>query len=295
MKREAITGLFLILMSIGFAAGVMCNLNVALINQDPYPAVPGDYVKVVFQINGTENPECKQVFFDIIQEYPFSLDANASKVLMQGGNYVNGYSSYWLAAYKVRVDENALDGDNKIKVKYGDINLQNVNTLEKDFYINVEETRTDFDVIVQDYAPSTNTITFAIVNIGKKNAEALTIEVPEQGNVKLVGNNKIVIGSLNKNDDTTTNIVAMPRGAGEFLVRLSYNDENGVRRVIDKNVSISDAMLHKQEATTTARGTYFYLFWIAFVLLIVYYAYGYYARRKVQNNKAFLLMKSRLK
>lgn len=294
MKIEMIAGLFLIVMSVSLA-GAVCDLSATLVNQDPYPATPGEYVKVVFQINGTENPECKQIYFDLEQAYPFSLDANASKLLIQGGNFISGYPSYWLAAFKVRVDKNALDGDNKIKAKFGDINVQNINALEKDFYINVEETRTDFDVIVQDYTPSTKTLTFAIVNIGKKNAEALTLEIPEQGNVKLVGNNKVVIGSLDINDDTTTTIVAEPRGAGEFLVRLSYNDENSVRRIVEKNVSISDSLLRKQEATTTARSGYFYLFWIVVIVLIVYYAYGYYQRRKQKNNKAFLLMKSRLK
>ena len=47
-----------------------------MLNQDPYPAVPGEYVNVVFQIEGVENSKCDEVYFDLIADYPIRLDPN---------------------------------------------------------------------------------------------------------------------------------------------------------------------------------------------------------------------------
>jgi len=47
------------LMSVSFAtAAVECNLDAKMINQDPYPAVPGEYVKVVFELTGISSLDC---------------------------------------------------------------------------------------------------------------------------------------------------------------------------------------------------------------------------------------------
>jgi hypothetical protein len=55
-----------------------CDLTATLLNQDPYPATPDDYVKVVFKIEGLQNPNCKAVSFELMPEFPFSLDPNVS-------------------------------------------------------------------------------------------------------------------------------------------------------------------------------------------------------------------------
>ena len=268
-------------------ASAACNLNVGMLNQDPYPAVPDDYVKVVFQMNGTEDSDCGDIFMDINPIYPFSLDATDSTVLVKGGNFISGYPSFLEAGYKIKVDKDAVDGDNKIQVRYGKTNIINASQI-KDFYINVENVRTDFDVIIQDYSLTTNVITFGIVNIGKENAEALTLEIPEQGNVKLLGNNKVIIGSLNVNDDTTATVKAMPRGEGEITINLGYNDKINVRRTLEKKVFFSGSYL-EQTAARAPKGLYYYLFWAALVLFVLYFAYGYYKKSKAKKNNLKLL------
>ena len=77
MKKEVILLAFAVIISIGVASAqqpIACNPDASLINQDPYPAVPGDIVKVVFQVDGTDNPECGTVTLEIIPEFPFSLE-----------------------------------------------------------------------------------------------------------------------------------------------------------------------------------------------------------------------------
>ena len=52
--------IFILVIAIIFLSSnvsAVCNLDASLINQDPYPAIPGDYVTIVFQLAGVENPD----------------------------------------------------------------------------------------------------------------------------------------------------------------------------------------------------------------------------------------------
>src|SRR3990167_209252 len=109
---------FLIIALISFVnAG--CGLDISLLNQDPYPTVPGDYVKVVFQISGLSDPSCQDVDFWFDDSYPFTLDPGLEKkILLKSGTYVQDYSDVVLAPYKLRVDKEALDGNSEIRTFY---------------------------------------------------------------------------------------------------------------------------------------------------------------------------------
>lgn len=282
MKREIIFGVFFALMALGLASA-SCDLGVTLLNQDPYPAVPGEYVKVVFQINGTETTECNQVFFDIAPIYPFSVEESNTRLVIPGGTYITGYESFVLKSYKLRVDKDALDGDNAIKVNYGSQSGGSTNSYSKDLYINVQDARTDFDLTIQDYDAVKSTITFGIINIGKYDVESLTLETPEQENLKLKGSPISIIGSLNSNDDTTASIEAVPQ-VGKIKVILNYNDQNNVRRTVEKEVSFTSNFITNGTVKTT-RDKYFYLFWMIVVVLVIYMIYRYRKNKNAKNGK----------
>ena len=281
MKKGLIVLLFAVLFA-GFASA-SCDVSVNLLNQDPYPAIPGEYVKVVFQVVGTATTDCRQFYLDVAPEYPFSVESQDTKTITFGGNYISGYSSYILKAYKLVIDENALNGDQKLKIEYGYEGSDGSRAdFTKEFDVNVQDTLTDFDVSIQDYDVAKKMITFGIVNVGKKNVESLTLELPKQNNIKLVGADKVIVGSLNSNDDTTASIEAVPKD-GDITVRLSYNDEANVRRSLEKVVYFDNRYLVNGTATAS-KGTYYYLFWGLVVILAAYSVYRYYKNRKAKNN-----------
>ena len=45
-----------------------CSLDVKMVNQDPYPAIPGDYVKIVFQVEGISNSDCGEIEFELAEK-----------------------------------------------------------------------------------------------------------------------------------------------------------------------------------------------------------------------------------
>lgn len=281
----------LVLISGVYAASSTCSLTASLINQDPYPATPDDYVKVVFQLDGVKNPDCNQVLFQIVPKYPFSLDLGQSdSVSIKAGTFISSeYSTFLLAPYKLRIDRDAIDGENKIQVKYADnVGGATNSYLTKEFNITIEDARTDFEVSLQDYVVSSNTLTLGIVNIGKKDAKALTIEIPKQNNIEIKGTTNAIVGSLNSNDDTTASFIGATPKEGEIEVKVSYNDNLGIRRSLNKTITFNKGYLEKNGNVNTGKSTEYYLLiasWILFVIVAV----ALYVRRRKRLAKEKLM------
>lgn len=239
MKRElALLGIF-ILVSMFMLTGVnaaACSLEPKLISQDPYPAIPGEYVKLVFQLNGVDNPECGQVSFELMPKFPISLDPGKDVAFnVDSGKYPRNYPSFVTIPYDVRVDPQALDGDNLIEVRISSGGSSNKVYILKEFDLVVKETRSDFEISVKDYVASTNTLTFEILNIGKNDVEALTVEIPKQETISVKGSNRNIVGSLDSNEDTTFSFEAIPKD-GNISLEVIYTDSTGERRIVDKTI-----------------------------------------------------------
>ena len=212
-------------------------LQANLVNQDPYPADPGAYANLLFKIEniGTNNSE--NTTLELIPEYPFLLDSGVSAVTQLGTIYgkQTGNNSF-LAMYKVRVDKDAINGDNEIKLKYseGDGSVYNIET----FNVSVSNPRTDFDVVVQD---STD---LAIANIGANTAQSVIVRIPDQSNFRVNGTSASIVGNLNAGDYTLVTFQLLPvrtsnisSGSSNLTVEISYTDTLGIRRTIQKNIS----------------------------------------------------------
>lgn len=94
------------------------TLTATLSKYEPYPASPGQTVKVWLLIQNVANEDAKNVIVEMQPSYPFSLydDASGSQTIpLLGGN------KDYLIDYTLKVDENAIQGNNEltIKIKYG--------------------------------------------------------------------------------------------------------------------------------------------------------------------------------
>jgi len=282
MKRgiNLILGIF-ILISLSTFVIADCDLDVSLLNQDPYPAVPGDYVKLIFQITGVENPECGNVFFELIPKYPISFDPGVdSSVQIRSGTFTKDFDSFLMVPYKVRVDADALDGDNPVDVNYlagtsGQI------TESFQFDLNVDDVRVDFEVNIKDYDYATNILTLEILNIGDSDVEAVTIEITEQENINIKGSSKNIVGALDSNDYTTADFEATLED-GEIDLTIYYTDEINVRRTTQESIYFNPNSFQKRKADQngTSKSTYILVF-----LVIVGVIYWLYKRNKKKKMK----------
>jgi len=215
-----------------------CNPSISLLNQDPYPAIPGEYVKLVFQVDGLDNSNCGNFYFELINDYPISFDPGANtSLILQSGTYVSNYGSFALVPFKVRVNETALNGDNELWVKYSPNNqVAQPTYFLKKLNLAVNDTKSDFEVSIKDYDYTTQTATFEILNIGKNNVEGLTVDLPNQENFSVKGNTRNILGSFNSGDDTSFTFEGIPK-KGAISLDIKYNDNIGVRRELTKAVN----------------------------------------------------------
>jgi len=271
------------LLSLAGVSAAACDLSISMINQDPYPAVPGDYVKIVFQVDGVANPECGKITFELLEQYPLIFDPTLNpKVEVNAGTYSKDFSSFLIAPYKVRVDKDALNGETPIEVQYkfG----TNVGYETQQFDLNIEDTLADFEIFVKDYDVVTKTITLEILNTGESDIQALTLEIPKQENIEIKGSKINIVGDLDSNDYTTADFEAIPQ-RGLFTVKISYTDTTNTRRVLEKAVMFEPEYFEGRVADEKKSNFGNYLIWIIIIGGAGYYFYRRYKKKKLKKRK----------
>ena len=265
---------FGIMLVMGYASAAdACTPQITLLNQDPYPAIPGEYVKLVFQVDGLSNVNCGDFYFELNNEYPIQFDPNSSNsATLQSGTYVTNYGSFALLPFKVRINENVLDGDNEIWVKSAS-NYQSSSPsyfLQK-FNLAVNDSKTDFDISIRDYDYSTQTITFDILNTGKNEVESVTVDIPKQSNFAVKGSTRSIIGSFGKDEDTSFTFEGVPQ-EGDIDMIIRYNDNINVRREINKSVHFDPELFTDRLKDKKSSSPVGYIVIIIIIALIIWWA-----------------------
>jgi hypothetical protein len=273
MKRQVIS--ILLLLTMGLVLAEACQLDVSLLNQDPYPAVQGDYVKLVFQIDGVANTECKQVSFELLEKYPLIFDAGQQRrFTIDSGTYTgSNYQDFFMATYKVRVNADALDGSNPIEVRY---NYGVGSTQTKEFDIDVEDVRAEFEIFISEYDPTTKEATLDILNIGTHDIEALTLVILEQEGLDVMGSNTNIVGDLDSNEDTSADFKA-EMATGKYNILMRYSDTNGERRTTEMSFDF-DGEQFKAEKTGSSIWTK--LFWVIVIAAIGWFGWKKWKKKK---------------
>ncbi|MFH0979169.1 MAG: hypothetical protein V1837_07785 [Candidatus Woesearchaeota archaeon] len=101
------------------------------VNQDPDPAEPGGYVDVRFKLENVGTEQAKAVVFEILPEFPFSLDPgdNATRTLGTVEARQIGVNAY-VIHYRLRIDKSAVQGNSQIRVRYSVNNGETWRTLD---------------------------------------------------------------------------------------------------------------------------------------------------------------------
>jgi len=271
--------LILLLLSIGLTSAT-CDLDVALLNQDPYPAVPGDYVKLVFQVEGLDSPDCDDITFNLLSDYPIEFDPGETGLrTFKKIDYIKDFESNLLIPYEVRINKDALDGTNPVEIR---VQSKHSAPLSKTFDIEVDDVRAAFEIYVKDYSYTTNEITLEVLNIEESDIEALTIEIPKQSGISVKGPSRVVVGDLDSNEYTSADFEAT-LSDGEFKVNLIYSDTINTRRTVEKIVTFDSSYFTERKADQTTTGTGTYIFYAVVVAVVGYWIYR--KRKKSQRRK----------
>ena len=277
MKKVII---LLVLFLMGFTlAESACDLNVTLLNQDPYPAIPGDYVELVFQIDGLSSPDCDDITFNLLPSYPMEFDPGESGFRsFKKVNYVKDYKSSILVPYEIRMNKDALDGTNPIEVE---IQNEGDAAFLKTFNIEIEDARVEFEVHISNYNYATKELTIEILNIGSSDIEALTIEIPKQNGISVKGSNRIIVGDLDSNEYTSADFEATLTD-GEIKLNLIYSDSINNRRTVEEVTSFDSSYFTERVSDEDKKiGIRTYLILGVIALIVIYIIY-----KKIKKAKA---------
>ena len=204
------------------------GIQVSSLKYEPYPANPGDYVDVWIKTKiGSLVDYAK---FEVLDSFPFSVDNSENPI-----REYEDFSGDVVMHYKVRVDEDAVEGINQLKLKIISSEFSDSGSI---YFMDIEvaDAQTDFDLVVQDSTSSE--ISLAIANIGKNTANSMIVRIPEQDSYKVTGTNGQMIGNLESGDYTITSfsLTSVGRNPGNLIVQIDYTDSIGVRRSLLKEV-----------------------------------------------------------
>ncbi len=95
------------------------DVDVTMVNHDPDPAEAGRYVTVRFKVENTGAETAKDIVLEILPKYPFSLDPGESAIKSIGSVRSRQIGDTGVIEdYRLRIDENAIEGDNEIELRY---------------------------------------------------------------------------------------------------------------------------------------------------------------------------------
>ena len=223
------------------------NVDITLINQDPATAQPGEYVDLKFKISNQGQSPAEDTSVELVESFPFSLDPDVSgnRELGDMRGAAIGDDSY-IVEYRVRVDENAVESENEISLKYttGDDDL----SVTRDFDISVDDVGTDFELSAGKVSASS--IPVNLDNIGDKSAESVHVILPDQSGINKEGLETQVVGSMDSGENKEVDFAVSNISVGSsYRFEIHYTDGNGVRRELVRNIDIGTIPVNPVQVT----------------------------------------------
>ncbi len=185
--------------------GTSPKILVSLASQSPDPVEPGKIVELSFKLDN-QGELANDVVFEITPEYPFSVLPGESNVKNIGtlGTSQNGERSVFVK-YKLKVDQNAVDGSHEIKVRYKSENFDSwarimditVKVQSKDAILSVEKytampevaapgSKTKLSISLKNYATSILKDVKITLDLGKSGDEATPFSPVGSTNEKVI-------------------------------------------------------------------------------------------------------------
>ena len=251
---------------------------------ESYPVSPGDYFTLYVQVqkSGSNNVD---VDVELLEEYPFSLDSNEEAIR----SFSNLNNEPVVLEYKVRVDDNAVSGENILKIRQSG---SGATTIIQKFDITVEDVQTSFDAVVQE--STSGEISIALANVGLNDANAAIVRIPEQEGISVSGTSGQMIGNLEQGDYTIVGFSVLGKSS-VIKIQVDYTDTIGVRRSeivevpfnlfgnSDPSANVSGEFASQRDRSNiqdSSSSWTTYLVWTFVIAVLVFIGYKYVKKKK---------------
>lgn len=181
MKRYIIMGVMALLLVAHPAGAESAFLRINQVTYDPFPAEAGRYADVKINIQNAGSSPAPDVGCELLPAFPFSLDPGEDAVRTIGQL---GPLSTALLEYRVRIDADAVEGDNELDIRCDADGLDDGTYLTHTLHIDVEAKNPLFAIGGIKSVPEnlkadedTNELTVELQNIGNGDAELAVAEL----------------------------------------------------------------------------------------------------------------------
>ena len=234
------------------------RIDIQLLNQNPDPVEPGKYVELRFVVENLGGRDANDFVFELLPEYPFSLDpgSNAKRTIGSLNSYQIGDYAY-VMFYNVRIDPNAVVGNNKIRYRYSTDNGKTWITLrsdvridERDYLIAISDVKTNPEKVIpgKEFNLNFNIKNMAFSEISNLKVTLNVDQLSETNDVVpfyTIGtaNHKVIdLINANKNANVNFKMIADPQADSKLYrlpVTIDYNNNKGERLSKDFFVTIN--------------------------------------------------------
>ncbi len=245
MKNKSVLIIFLAMIFAFCINLVSAEVAVSVDNYYPSPVEAGDYFDVWLSITNSDGIDPGSFYLQFKESYPFSLNPGQedTKTITNLGNVESTKVNF-----KIRTDAAAAEGDNQLYFQYK--TCPGCTWTEIGIPITVVEVQTGFDIVLQEV--NEEGVYFAIANIGKNTANAVTVRIPEQDYFQTKMISASIIGNLESGDYTLVSFEILPKDTNsltkeetkqDLTIQIDYTDVYGARRSVFKNVELDTKYL----------------------------------------------------
>mgnify|MGYP001561550197 CR=1 FL=1 len=226
------------------------NIRINFVNQEPDPVEAGGNVDVRFKVENIGGDEAKDVEFEIVPEFPFSLepgeDGHTDLGTLQSRQVGDEGA---IIKYGLLVDENAVEAEKILKIRYRSnkeawVTVENftIDIRTRDAILAIDSVATDKKSLEPG---TTNRLTLTLSNQGDSVLRNIEVKLDLE-NTQLVpigsGNEKNIyqISARSKQDIVFTLLVdpEAESGIAKVPVKLSYNDQVGTRFIRNNTIGL---------------------------------------------------------
>ncbi len=185
--KKILAGLIVMMMVLGSVALAQTSpgysdFKVVSTIYEPYPAEPGKYIDLYVKVENLGTRAATDSTFELLPKYPFSLDSDVDAIKNYGRIEP---SQPVLLKYKVRVDKNAVSGNNSIDLRYRTGKEGMWFTISFDIYVksrdtilSIEQVESEPDEIV---AGSKAMVEFTLKNLANTQVRDITLKLDMSG------------------------------------------------------------------------------------------------------------------
>ncbi len=253
MNMKKIILLFMLILCISLVSAAETRVtsgysaNVYLYSQLPNPVTPGNYVEVRIKIENNGVESLNDFEIEVLPEYPFSLDVTQKSVKEYGSIGSGNYNEKGIIAdWRIRVNPQAVEGDNELRVRYKWGNNAwiykdlNVRIKTQDSFLNIKDVKTipenpnpgqKFELVIEIENIADTFINNLKFNLNSE--DLISIESSDIKYLKFIdaGQTQNISFSLISKGNTEATILNVP-------IKIDFSDNEGTEHSKDTSFGI---------------------------------------------------------